>query len=64
MASQPERCAGPPAASSMTPPPQAPSAENPNPSVECSASVAPRLIFTALAVVPVNGAMGVSFERR
>ena len=33
---------GPPAASSATPAPQPPSAERPNPTVECSARVAPR----------------------
>src|SRR6516225_2095007 len=41
-ANHPAGCPGPPAASSATPAPQPPSAERPNPTVECSASVSPR----------------------
>src|SRR5215467_6930916 len=41
-ADHPAGCLGPPAASSATPAPQPPSAERPNPTVECSARVAPR----------------------
>src|SRR5262249_53011360 len=51
-ADHPAGCPGPPAASSAMPAPQPPSAERPNPTVECSARVAPRYAGVALAVVP------------
>jgi hypothetical protein len=41
-ASHPEALLGPPAKSKATPVPHAPSADCPNPTVECSAIVAPR----------------------
>src|SRR5947209_1902189 len=51
-ANQPFGLDGPPNASSATPPAQPPSADNPNPTVECSAMVAPRFAGTALAAMP------------
>src|SRR6185369_889502 len=51
-ASQPVGLAGPPNASSATPPTQPPSADRPKPTVECSAMVAPRFAGTALAAMP------------
>jgi hypothetical protein len=51
-ASQPEALLGPPAKSKATPVPHAPSADSPNPTVECSAIVAPRWARIALALMP------------
>src|SRR4029079_1152580 len=44
--------AGPPAASSTMPKPHAPAADNPNPTVECSAIVEPRCSGAADMVMP------------
>jgi hypothetical protein len=51
-ASHPEALLGPPAKSKATPVPQAPSDDSPNPTVECSAIVAPRWARFALALMP------------
>ena len=52
VASHADGFVGPPAASSTTPTAHAPRAERPKPTVECSASVAPRCVGVALALVP------------
>src|SRR6476620_3976632 len=49
---QAEGSSGPPAASSATPTPQAPSADRLKPTVECMAMVAPRYLGSAAIVMP------------